>query len=146
MLERSFGKNGLHFWHIAQGIDNREVNPNREHKSISAETTFVTDLKSHDALAAELPLLAEHVAKSLNKASLLAGGVGVKIKYEDHKVITRRQTLVKAIQTQQDILSEAERLLRTRVDLQLAVRLLGVTAFRMIDTDTKRLEQPSLFP
>ncbi len=145
MLERSFGKNGLHFWHIAQGIDNREVNPNREYKSISAETTFVSDLETYDEIALELSPLAEHVAKSLNKAKLLAGGIGLKIKYADHKVITRRQTLIKAIQTKQEILIEAERLLRTRVELPLAVRLLGVTAFSMMDADTKRLEQPSLF-
>lgn len=145
MLERNFGKNGVHFWQIAQGFDDRAVDPNREYKSISAETTFVTDLAFIDDLVAELPPLAEHVAKSLTKANLLAGGVSVKLKYSDHRVITRRQTLAKTITEESDILHEAERLLRTKVELDLPVRLLGVGAFSMLDADEVQVEQLGLF-
>lgn len=145
LLERQFGKNGVHFWQIAQGLDDRMVDPNKEYKSISAETTFVTDLGTHDLLAAELPPLAEHVAKSLAKAELLAGGVNVKLKFSNHQVISRRQTLGALITSEEAILLEAERLLRSRVVLDLPVRLLGVGVFSMREANEVQVEQLGLF-
>jgi DNA polymerase-4 len=144
-LEQRFGKNGVRFWQIAQGIDDRPVNPNREHKSISSETTFTEDLADYDALALELPPLAEHVAKSLAKYNLVAGGVSLKVKYSNHQIITRRQTLPNPVSQAEVILTNAERLLRTRVPLSQPVRLLGVGVFSMTDADARNVEQLSLF-
>ena len=59
LLER-FGKHGYDLWQHAQGIDKREVVPERESKSISSETTFVRDVQEWDPLHTALH---EHAAR-----------------------------------------------------------------------------------
>ena len=41
-LMRRYGAEGQRLWRLARGIDDREVVPDREAKSVSAETTFDT--------------------------------------------------------------------------------------------------------
>ena len=142
-LEQSFGKQGRHFFELARGVDKRPVEPDRPYKSISAETTFDTDLAEIEALIAELPPLAEHTAGRLAKAGLVASGVQIKLKYSDHQVITRRMTVPERITEAEDIRSLAERLLRTRVELARPVRLLGVATFDLHEQG--ETNQPALF-
>ena len=66
-LEKSFGKNGRHFWNLARGIDNRIVVADREAKSISHETTFHSDIRDMDILRAWLLELTEQVAQRLRR-------------------------------------------------------------------------------
>ncbi|MCA9838916.1 MAG: DNA polymerase IV [Trueperaceae bacterium] len=144
-LVEQFGKNGLLFWQMAQGIDDRPVEPNREYKSISAETTFSSDLSEVTRLIEELPPLAEHVATSLRKEGLSASGISVKLKDSHHQIMTRQQSLPRAIDSYEEILLEAERLLRTKVRLELPVRLLGIGVFKLADRSELFVEQPALF-
>ena len=124
-LTEAFGKAGEHFYSIVRGVDDRPVTPDRPHKSISAETTFEVDCQSVDALVLELAPLAEQVARRLDRAGLAARVVVVKLKYEDFRVSTRRQTLPYAVRRAEALGREAEQLLRT-VTLERGVRLLGV--------------------
>ena len=43
-LMRRYGEEGARLWRLARGIDARSVDPERETKSISAETTFERDI------------------------------------------------------------------------------------------------------
>jgi DNA polymerase-4 len=43
-LMRRYGEEGHRLWRLARGIDTRDVDPERETKSISAETTFDRDV------------------------------------------------------------------------------------------------------
>jgi DNA polymerase-4 len=144
-LERQFGKNGTVFWHMAHDRDDRPVEPDREYKSISAETTFTVDLETLDELILELPPLAEHVATSLAKENLVASGVSIKLKYSNHQVVSRQQSLASALCDTQEIVLESERLLQNRVALELPVRLLGIGVFKMTSSSERVVEQPSLF-
>ena len=144
-LERQFGKHGAIFWHMAHNQDERAVEPDKEYKSISAETTFATDLETIAALISALPPLAEHVAKNLEKENLMASGISIKLKYNNHKQLTRQQSLSSSIQAYQDILLESERLLRSRVRLELPVRLLGIGVYKMANSKDCLVQQPSLF-
>ena len=45
-LIKHFGKQGKFYYQIVRGIDNREVQPHRETKSLAAEDTFAYDLTS----------------------------------------------------------------------------------------------------
>ncbi len=142
-LERSFGKQGRHFFELARGVDERPVEPDRPFKSISAETTFGEDLSEIEALIAELPALAEHTAGRLAKAGLVAGGVQIKLKYSDHQVITRRMTIPRRTADAGGICDLAKRLLHTRVELARPVRLLGVATFDL--SEQGETNQPALF-
>ena len=47
-LMKQFGPEGRRLWRLARGIDDRKVEPDRDTKVISAETTFETDLRDLD--------------------------------------------------------------------------------------------------
>ena len=51
---RQFGAEGQRLWRLARGVDPRQVTPEREVKSISAETTFESDLATNETLAPAL--------------------------------------------------------------------------------------------
>jgi len=144
-LRDAFGKAGEHFYGIVRGIDERPVVADRPYKSISAETTFETDLRSLDELVAELSPLARQVEARLEKAGLAARAVVVKLKYQDFRVITRRRTLPYLLTSSNDLRLEAERLLN-RLTLETGVRLLGVGAEGLVAAADTAPVQALLFP
>ena len=144
-LRDTFGKAGEHFYSIVRGVDERPVVTDRPYKSISAETTFETDLEELDELVLELSPLAEQVVTRLNKAELVARVVVIKLKYEDFSIITRRRTLPYEVTTAEAVCLEAERLLQA-VTLERGVRLLGIGVEGLADAEQGGAEQVFLFP
>ncbi len=88
-LARRYGTIGLRLARLSHGDDSREVTPERGAKSVSAETTFFTDISSFDTLRPILRNLAEKVSARLKKAELSGRGVTLKLKTADFKTITR---------------------------------------------------------
>jgi DNA polymerase-4 len=144
-LKDAFGKAGEHFYHIVRGIDERPVEPDRPYKSVSAETTFETDLYDVEQLITELEPLAKQVKSRLEKAGLVAKAVVIKVKYQDFRVITRRRTLPYLLTAREDLCREAEKLLRA-LTLESAVRLLGVGVEGLVNASELRTTQALLFP
>lgn len=87
------GEDGRRLWLISRGIDERKVSPEREAKSISAETTFLDDIGERAELEAVLLGLCEKVARRLREGSLAAGGVTLKLRLPDFKLRTRARGL-----------------------------------------------------
>ncbi|MEX0899708.1 MAG: DNA polymerase IV [Gammaproteobacteria bacterium] len=92
-MERHFGKHGLHLLALARGIDPRSVEPERETKSVSNETTFASDIADRDALRAIVLQLTEQVAWRLRNRGLQGRTVQIKARYSDFATYTRAQTL-----------------------------------------------------
>ena len=130
-----FGKAGGHFFRICRAIDERPVNPNREHKSIGAETTFATDLLEPADLIPELNPIATSVEKRLRRAGLKGKTVTLKVKYADFRQITRSRTLPLPIDAQETICEIAQDLLLHSERPQKPIRLLGITLSNFIDED-----------
>jgi DNA polymerase-4 len=76
---------------LAQGIDTRPVESDRETRSVSSETTFEYDVREEARLAETIRELAADVAERLQKHGLSGTTIGVKIKRADF-TITGRQT------------------------------------------------------
>lgn len=92
-LERALGSNGPWLHDLANGIDAREVTPDREARSIGAEETFEDDQVEVEEL---LPVLHEQslrVAARLRRGSLRARTVSLKIKFADFQLATRQTSL-----------------------------------------------------
>jgi DNA polymerase-4 len=87
------GEDGRRLWRLSRGIDERKVTPEREAKSISAETTFLEDVADRAELEAVLLGLCEKVARRLGAAGLAAGGVTLKLRLPDFKLRTRARSL-----------------------------------------------------
>src|ERR1700743_156371 len=96
-MVKHFGKAGRFYYQIARGIDNREVQPNRETKSIGAEDTFAYDLTDIDELYAELDKLSQTVVNRLQQYQLKGRTITLKIKYSDFKQITRNYSVTEAV-------------------------------------------------
>ncbi|MBX4159001.1 hypothetical protein K4A07_17915, partial [Lactiplantibacillus plantarum] len=72
-LVKRYGESGLRLYDLAHARDARAVNPERDRKGMSAETTFNEDLTSAEALEAELWPLCEKLA---SKARAVCPGSG----------------------------------------------------------------------
>jgi len=110
---------------LAQGIDEREVEPDRDTKSISVEDTFERDLSDPGSLVAVLERQSAQVAGRLAKAGLFARTVTVKLRWPDFSSISRSRTLLGATDRPEELTAIARDLLGG-LDTRSGVRLLGV--------------------
>jgi len=130
-LMRRYGEEGLRLWRLARGIDSRSVDPERDTKSISAETTFNHDIGEFRPLEQYLWDLTERVSARL-KANALAGStVTLKLKSADFKIRTRARALGAPTQLASRIFAAARDLLTHEV---------GATRFRLIGIGVSNLE------
>jgi len=79
-----FGSFGARLHKLCRGIDDREVETDRERKSISVEETYWSDLANHELGILQLPTLLERLKRRLIKANdLKIAKIYVKIKFND---------------------------------------------------------------
>ncbi len=143
-LVRLFGKAGHTFYMNARGIDEREVEPNRITKSISAETTFLQDKDNLVLLTVELYHLAKEVMERMDAENFHGRTVTVKIKYADFKIITKSRTLHDKVTDFHQLWSVAKEIMK-QVDLsQKPVRLLGLGVSNANDEPEKKYTQLEL--
>src|SRR5262249_34537589 len=93
-LARRYGAMGLRLARLARADDRRSVDAGGEVKSISAETTFETDIADPHALKAILRSLSEKVSRRLKKAGIAGRNVTLKLKTTDFRIRTRSRQLV----------------------------------------------------
>lgn len=131
MLVEQFGRSyGAWLHEAAHGRDEREVITESAPKSISRETTFERDLHpKHDraALTPILTSLCERLADDLLRKGYVARTIGIKLRYDDFRRITRDQTLSLATAEAKAIRRAAGECLK-RVPLDQRLRLIGVRA------------------
>ena len=92
-LLRRYGTMGDRLYRLSRGEDERRVQPDRDSKSVSAETTFDTDLANAGDLVPVLRALSEKVSARLKKAGLAGRTVVLKLKTQDFRTRTRNHQL-----------------------------------------------------
>ena len=131
LLQTHFGRSYAEWLHqAAHGIDERPVVTSSEPKSISRETTFERDLHPrHDrAILTEVfTALCTRVGEDLRRKGYLARTIGIKLRFEDFRTVTRDLTLPSPTADPIVIRRAAGECLR-RVPLEQKLRLLGVRA------------------
>ena len=125
-LVRHFGKTGKFYYNIVRGIDERQVQPHRETKSISAEDTFPYDLKELDEMREAIDTLSRIVCERVRRHGTKGRTVTLKIKYHDFKQITRSQSLPSPAADWETIRTTAQKLLEATDLEDKRIRLLGV--------------------
>ncbi|WP_114792582.1 DNA polymerase IV [Niabella yanshanensis] len=121
-----FGKPGKFYYQIVRGIDNREVQPQRETKSVSVEDTYQEDLTTRETMAPELSILTERLAKRLQRSGLKGKTVTVKFKFHDFTLITRSLSANSFINETEDIQQAVITILNNAPIEGKRIRLLGV--------------------
>ncbi|NMC70575.1 MAG: DNA polymerase IV [Myxococcales bacterium] len=124
-LERQLGAAGRELWALSRGIDEREVIPDREARSVGAEDTFEEDLSGLEALRPRIHSQALRVGRRLRRAGRRARVVQLKVKFCDFRLVTRRTTLEEPTDDGQAIYRAALELLE-RLAPARPVRLTGV--------------------
>ena len=139
-IVKHFGKPGRFYYQIVRGIDNREVQPNRETKSLAAEDTFAYDLTFIEEMNAELDKISTTVANRLQHYQLRGRTLTLKIKYSDFKQITRNQSFPIGINDLETISSIAKRLLAATNPEEKKIRLLGISLSNFGEVKVKQKE------
>lgn len=122
-LMRRYGDAGARLARLARGEDARAVSIDGEMKTVSAETTFNTDLAGYEELSTELLALCERLSERLKAKSIVGDTVTLKLKSAGFRLRTRARHLM--IPTQlANVLYET--------GLQLLAREVDGTAFRLI--------------
>ena len=146
-LVKHFGKPGKFYYQIVRGIDTREVQPDRETKSVSVEDTYQEDLTTGEAMLSELKILSEKLAERLQRFDLRGRTITVKFKFHDFTIITRSQSLPRLVSDKSDIIPVVKQILDKAPVEEKKIRLLGVgmsnfemPAERMKDAPDKQLK------
>ena len=126
-LVRLLGRDGERLARLARGEDVRTVEPRRERKSVSAETTFSTDISSFGELEPILWRLAEKVSLHLKNSTLAGRSVVLKLKDRDFRLTTRTRSGLPATQLAKRLFEPARALLREEADGR-TFRLIGIGA------------------
>ncbi|WP_421920464.1 DNA polymerase IV [Marinifilum sp.] len=131
-LSRLFGKNGSYYYHIARGIDERPVNPNRIRKSVGTEHTYQSDLIDTNEIKKDLQSTTKSLVLRLEKSAFKGRTLTLKLKYSNFEQETRSRTLLQTVEGEAMIQQLAEELL-DQEELKTSIRLIGLTVSNRID-------------
>jgi len=152
-LLEHFGKAyGAWLHDASHGRDSRAVVTQSEPVSMSRETTFDRDLhavRDRAELGAVFTRLCEQVAADLQRKGYVGKTIGVKLRFDDFKIVTRDHTLPAPVNGAADIRRAAGLALK-RAPLERRLRLLGVRVGGLsrrgeVDAPEATPTTPSLF-
>ncbi len=126
-LNRHFGSSGEWYYWISRGVDRRSVKPDRERKSVGAETTFFDDLSEVQAARDGLSPLIDKVWRHCEANELRGRTVTLKVKFSDFRQVTRSRTERGGVTSCEDVRRLCFDLLDGVFPVSKAIRLLGVT-------------------
>jgi len=140
-----FGRHyGAWMHEAAHGRDDRVVVTHSEPKSISRETTLDRDLsptRDRAQLTEIFTDLCLHVAGDLQRAGYAGRTIGLKLRYDNFKTVTRDQTIDAPTQDGTTIRRAAGECLK-RVALDRRIRLLGVRVGSLVPIAEVNVEPP----
>ena len=126
VLQRHFGKVGRYYYWLARGRDDRPVSAERVRKSVSAETTYDTDLFTAEAVREALAELAGKVWRHCAAAGVAGRTVTLKLRHPDFQQATRSRTLALPVDSLDSLIRVAHELAGADPAGPKGIRLLGV--------------------
>jgi DNA polymerase-4 len=131
---------------LANGIDDRPVEPNRETKSSGSEITYNEDLTDINEIRREIDEMARDAASWLERKQLFCRTVTIKVRYSDFTTITRGHSKTPSTRDSDDIASRAVALLERTEAAWRPVRLLGVSVHNLEDPSAPFEPEEPLLP
>lgn len=143
-LAARFGKVGAQLHELANGIDRRQVEPERKLQQVSRETTFPEDVADRARLEETLEELAQAVARGLKESGVQGRTVTVKVRYHDFRAAARQATLPEPTDRLEVMLEQGRRLLGTllRSEEAARLRLLGIGVSNFEPEEGRQLPLP----
>jgi DNA polymerase-4 len=144
-LVQALGTNGAVLQRLAQGRDRTPVDGSRPAKTISAETTFDTDVSDRGELEHALRDLTDRVTERLRTDGVRARTVYVKLKLPDFRLVSRQVSRTSPTDDVETIFRAARSALeKSHVDSR-PVRLIGVGLSGLEHPDADSQAQLNLF-
>ena len=140
VLQDAVGSHAEWLRRLAEGIDERPVEPNQSAKSSGTENTFSEDLTDLAEIRKEIDEMARDGAAWLERKMLFCRTVTIKVRYSDFTTITRSHSTDPATRDADDIAARALALLDKTEAGQRPVRLLGVSVHNLVDPSEEREE------
>jgi len=126
ILEEWFGSSGPVYKLSALGTDNRPLTLNRIRKSCSIEDTLPRNIGLQEEAYPVLKDLAFQLERKLLQENVSGRTVILKLKYKNFQLITRRKTLLAAVNDWRTIFLAARELLQLTEIGKREVRLIGI--------------------
>ena len=145
-LREAVGSSAEWLRQLAAGIDDREVEPNRETKSSGSEITYSQDLTDILEIRQEIDEMARDAAEWLERKQLLCRTVTIKVRYSDFTTITRSHSRTPPTRDPEDIAQRAVALLDRTDAAARPVRLLGVSVHNLEDPSAPFEAEDPLLP
>jgi DNA polymerase-4 len=139
---KKFGKSGLHFWTLANGIDAREVEYDHSVKSVGLENTFDEDVSDEKVIEQTINAIADNLGRILRKKQVKGKTITLKIRLEDFSTFTRAHSYGSFIDSSQIISATVLKLYHNFQKQGKKVRLLGIAISNL---NTECDEQLGLF-
>lgn len=131
-LMKRFGEAGLRLARLARAEDFRRVNPHTDRKTISSETTFVSDISDPEDLKDKLWMICVKTADRAKAKNLAGRVVTLKLKTKNFETLTRRRTLPQPTQLADTIFHTLEPLLDKEANGR-SFRLIGAGLSNLTD-------------
>ena len=138
VLQEAVGSHADWLRRLAEGVDDRPVEPNQAAKSSGTENTFSQDLTDVLEIRREIDEMARDGAAWLERKLLFCRTVTIKVRYSDFTTITRSHSSDRATREADDIAARAVSLLDRTEAGHRPVRLLGVSVHNLVDPSEKR--------
>ena len=142
-LERLIGPEAKLLKLRAQGYGGTALHADRLPRSVSRETTLSRDLRDPERLERILGQLTAHVASQLREERLVARTVTLKLRHDDFRTVTRRDTLPEPTDLDGELYAAARVLFRGAFaearGRERAVRLIGIAASNLATTTSPDL-------
>jgi DNA polymerase-4 len=135
VLREAVGSSAGWLRQLADGVDDRVVEPNRETKSSGSEITYSQDLTDILEIRQEIDEMARDAASWLERRQLVCRTVTIKVRYSDFTTITRSHSKIPPTHDADDIANRAVQLLDRTDAAARPVRLLGVSVHNLEDPD-----------
>ena len=138
LLTEAFGSMGSQMHLMARGIDQSEVEPRTEVKSIRRETTFERDTADAEEVLKGLETLSEEVCQEALTQRLFFKTVTIKVRYENFETHTRSKTLPFITNRVQDLKKTAKGLLQAFLRHDRKIRLIGVRVSNFVKGEKQK--------
>jgi DNA polymerase-4 len=124
-LQTIFGKFGRNIWEKANGLDDSEIVPHSDRKSISTETTFDSNVVDKKKLENILVSMTEELAFKLRKENKLASCLAIKIRYANFETHTLQEK-INLTSAEHILIPGVKNLLERAWNQSRPIRLIGV--------------------
>lgn len=141
-LIHHFGKAGSSYYNFARGIDDRPVTPYRERKQVSAETTFLSDIKNDGNINDVLLNLSIEVLTRVRQKGFKGTTLMVKVRFSDFTTLTRSYSGENIFDDHRKIYDVAKKLVAKIGINGRSLRLLGIAIEHPINQDENSLFLP----